>query len=108
MALRRPVLGSFALALAGLCFMHVPTNVQEQAVFVVPQSPALRATAQFQRGFAGAPQVQADGPATAMQALPEPKPNDAMLPVELNRTSFFWGMLTFCLLSVLFSSYLFN
>ena len=108
MANRRPVLGCFALALAGLWFMQAPTDVQEQLVFVVPQSPALRATAHFERGFAGAPQVQADVTATALKALPEPKPNDAMLPVELNRTSFFWGMLTFCLLSVLFSSYLFN
>eukprot|EP00930_Biecheleria_cincta_P051857 TRINITY_DN3706_c0_g1_i3.p1 TRINITY_DN3706_c0_g1~~TRINITY_DN3706_c0_g1_i3.p1 ORF type:complete len:109 (-),score=16.11 TRINITY_DN3706_c0_g1_i3:218-544(-) len=108
MALRRPVLGSLALAIAGLWFMQAPTDMQEQLVFVVPQSPALRATAQFERGVAGAPKTQTDGPATVMQALPEPKPNDAMLPVELNRTSFFWGMLTFCLLSVLFSSYLFN
>eukprot|EP00930_Biecheleria_cincta_P070010 TRINITY_DN5767_c0_g1_i1.p1 TRINITY_DN5767_c0_g1~~TRINITY_DN5767_c0_g1_i1.p1 ORF type:complete len:109 (+),score=22.55 TRINITY_DN5767_c0_g1_i1:71-397(+) len=108
MALRRPMLGSFALALAGLWLMQAPTDVQEQVVFIVPQSPALRATAQFQGGFAGVSQVPLDGATTAMQALPEPKPNDAMLPVELNRTSFFWGMLTFCLLSVLFSSYLFN
>eukprot|EP00971_Amphidinium_carterae_P219115 4349769-Amphidinium_carterae.1 len=28
-----------------------------------------------------------------MQALPEPKPNDNMLPVDLNRTSLYWGEL---------------
>eukprot|EP00930_Biecheleria_cincta_P062947 TRINITY_DN483_c0_g1_i1.p2 TRINITY_DN483_c0_g1~~TRINITY_DN483_c0_g1_i1.p2 ORF type:complete len:109 (-),score=27.23 TRINITY_DN483_c0_g1_i1:133-459(-) len=108
MALRRPVLCVFALAIAGLWLMQAPEDSQEQVVFVVPSSPALRATAQSNSGFAGAAAVQENGFATAMKALPEPKPNDAMLPVELNRTSFFWGMLTFCLLSVLFSSYLFN
>ena len=43
-----------------------------------------------------------------LKALPEPRPNDAMLPVELNRTSLYWGLLLICILSVLFSSYFFN
>jgi len=47
-------------------------------------------------------------PAVILQALPEPKPNEEMLPVDLNRTSLYWGLLLICVLSVLFSSYLFN
>ncbi|CAK0827152.1 unnamed protein product [Prorocentrum cordatum] len=47
-------------------------------------------------------------PAVVLRALPEPKPNEEMLPVDLNRTSLYWGLLTICILSVLFSSYLFN
>ena len=46
--------------------------------------------------------------AVILKALPEPRPNDAMLPVELNRTSLYWGLLLICILSVLFSSYFFN
>ncbi|CAE7041182.1 psbL [Symbiodinium natans] len=47
-------------------------------------------------------------PMVLVEALPEPRPNDAMLPVELNRTSLYWGLLLICILSVLFSSYFFN
>eukprot|EP00419_Tripos_fusus_P011983 CAMPEP_0172658112 /NCGR_PEP_ID=MMETSP1074-20121228/2565_1 /TAXON_ID=2916 /ORGANISM="Ceratium fusus, Strain PA161109" /LENGTH=88 /DNA_ID=CAMNT_0013473351 /DNA_START=94 /DNA_END=360 /DNA_ORIENTATION=+ len=47
-------------------------------------------------------------PVVTRRALPEPRPNDAMLPVELNRTSLYWGLLCILILSVLFSSYFFN
>ena len=35
-------------------------------------------------------------------------PNPNKPPVELNRTSLFWGLLTIFVLAVLFSSYFFN
>ena len=35
-------------------------------------------------------------------------PNLAKQPVELNRTSLFWGLLLIFVLAVLFSSYFFN
>nr|YP_010330225.1 photosystem II protein L [Porphyridium aerugineum]UNJ17941.1 photosystem II protein L [Porphyridium aerugineum] len=35
-------------------------------------------------------------------------PNPNKLPVELNRTSLFWGLLLIFTLAVLFSSYFFN
>jgi len=46
--------------------------------------------------------------ATFRRALPEPRPNDAMLPVDFSRTSLYWGLLCITVLSVLFSSYFFN
>eukprot|EP00931_Biecheleriopsis_adriatica_P026206 TRINITY_DN1595_c0_g1_i4.p1 TRINITY_DN1595_c0_g1~~TRINITY_DN1595_c0_g1_i4.p1 ORF type:complete len:103 (-),score=25.74 TRINITY_DN1595_c0_g1_i4:16-324(-) len=100
---RRPMLASLALVAACLLWAASP---QEEQAFVA-QSPALRATAQSQGSFAGSLKIQTV-PTTAMQALPEPRPNDAMLPVELNRSSLYWGLLLFCVLSVLFSSYFFN
>jgi photosystem II PsbL protein len=38
--------------------------------------------------------------------MSEPNPNK--LPVELNRTSLYWGLLLIFVLTVLFSSYFFN
>jgi photosystem II PsbL protein len=35
-------------------------------------------------------------------------PNPNKLPVELNRTSLFWGLLLIFVLAILFSSYFFN
>lgn len=35
-------------------------------------------------------------------------PNPNKQPVELNRTSLYWGLLLFFVLAVLFSSYFFN
>ncbi|CAJ1429402.1 unnamed protein product [Effrenium voratum] len=73
-------------------------------VFVI-QSPALRG----QGAFAGSTlEMAAMESPIVLKALPEPRPNDAMLPVELNRTSLYWGLLLICILSVLFSSYFFN
>eukprot|EP00931_Biecheleriopsis_adriatica_P082516 TRINITY_DN55958_c0_g1_i1.p1 TRINITY_DN55958_c0_g1~~TRINITY_DN55958_c0_g1_i1.p1 ORF type:complete len:107 (-),score=23.00 TRINITY_DN55958_c0_g1_i1:98-418(-) len=102
---RRPLL-FVTLAAAALWLLQEPAAAPEELVFVV-QSPALRATAQSRGSFAGATEVQMV-PVTSMKALPEPRPNDAMLPVELNRSSLYWGLLLFCVLSVLFSSYFFN
>ncbi|CAE7455239.1 pho2a [Symbiodinium microadriaticum] len=53
-------------------------------------------------------EIETRAPMVLVEALPEPRPNDAMLPVELNRTSLYWGLLLICILSVLFSSYFFN
>merc|ERR1712224_1124785 len=49
--------------------------------------------------------VQAPVSVVTMQGLPDPKPNDANLPVDLNRTSLFWGLLCILINSVLWSSY---
>mmetsp|Transcript_19095 Transcript_19095/g.35825 ORF Transcript_19095/g.35825 Transcript_19095/m.35825 type:complete len:102 (-) Transcript_19095:142-447(-) len=101
MAARRPVL--FALAVAA-CVWLFSTSAPQQEVFVV-QSPALRG----QAAFAGSSiELAAVESPVVLKALPEPRPNDAMLPVELNRTSLYWGLLLICILSVLFSSYFFN
>eukprot|EP00443_Scrippsiella_acuminata_P055472 CAMPEP_0115410026 /NCGR_PEP_ID=MMETSP0271-20121206/20310_1 /TAXON_ID=71861 /ORGANISM="Scrippsiella trochoidea, Strain CCMP3099" /LENGTH=108 /DNA_ID=CAMNT_0002834197 /DNA_START=109 /DNA_END=435 /DNA_ORIENTATION=- len=108
MAARRPVLGAAILALAAAAALWsavVPTTTQQE-VFVVT-SPALR-TARQSGAFAGAQPEMAATAVTARAALPDPRPNDAMLPVDLNRTSLYWGLLTICILSVLFSSYFFN
>merc|ERR1740138_1500314 len=99
MAARRPVLATICAALAALCLL--------QATLAPVAAPALRATRIGGESFAGAQQVQ-EAPAVLLRALPEPKPNDAMLPVDLNRTSLYWGLLCILILSVLFSSYFFN
>mmetsp|Transcript_47961 Transcript_47961/g.129316 ORF Transcript_47961/g.129316 Transcript_47961/m.129316 type:complete len:101 (-) Transcript_47961:172-474(-) len=100
MAGRRPVLLALCIAAAGLWLL---SSVAAPQGFAAP-SPSLRA-----RGgaFANA-EVEKAAPAVVLRALPEPKPNEEMLPVDLNRTSLYWGLLTICILSVLFSSYLFN
>jgi len=76
---------------------------------VVASSPALRATA-AQRGgaFAGAVPGEATPSLVVMQALPEPKPSDIVSNVDLNRSSLYWALLCINILSVLFSSYIFN
>ena len=69
-----------------------------------------RASPTCKRGsgaFAGE-EWETASPAVIAHGLPEPRPNDAMLPVDLNRTSLFWGLLCITVLSVLFSSYFFN
>mmetsp|Transcript_95978 Transcript_95978/g.280536 ORF Transcript_95978/g.280536 Transcript_95978/m.280536 type:complete len:108 (+) Transcript_95978:72-395(+) len=107
MAARRPVLCVVALAAAALCMLHVATPaVQPEDLFVVASGPMLRATT-GKGAFAGVQQVM-PSPSISMQALPEPRPNDAMLPVDLNRSSLYWGLLCILVLSVLFSSYFFN
>eukprot|EP00419_Tripos_fusus_P015647 CAMPEP_0172731098 /NCGR_PEP_ID=MMETSP1074-20121228/100202_1 /TAXON_ID=2916 /ORGANISM="Ceratium fusus, Strain PA161109" /LENGTH=81 /DNA_ID=CAMNT_0013559009 /DNA_START=18 /DNA_END=260 /DNA_ORIENTATION=+ len=80
MAIRRPLLTLSVLAVV--------------AVLVLRCNFGSSADATFTGGGASAPRFQArvqGGPANlrlvAVQALPEPRPNDAMLPVELNRTS---------------------
>eukprot|EP00931_Biecheleriopsis_adriatica_P115511 TRINITY_DN9129_c0_g1_i1.p1 TRINITY_DN9129_c0_g1~~TRINITY_DN9129_c0_g1_i1.p1 ORF type:complete len:104 (-),score=25.75 TRINITY_DN9129_c0_g1_i1:57-368(-) len=103
MAARRPVLCAIVLAAACIWMLRAPAASEDQ-VFLVP-TRALRTASQG--NFAGA-ELRADSPLVVMQALPEPRPNDAMLPVELNRSSLYWGLLLFCVLSVLFSSYFFN
>eukprot|EP00411_Alexandrium_monilatum_P036602 CAMPEP_0175362686 /NCGR_PEP_ID=MMETSP0095-20121207/17199_1 /TAXON_ID=311494 /ORGANISM="Alexandrium monilatum, Strain CCMP3105" /LENGTH=107 /DNA_ID=CAMNT_0016660569 /DNA_START=60 /DNA_END=383 /DNA_ORIENTATION=+ len=107
MAARRPVLCAAALALAALWLLRSASpQVPQQDLFVVSSSPALRATS-AKGTFVGS-QVVAETARVSMQALPEPRPNDAMLPVDLNRSSLYWGLLCILVLSVLFSSYFFN
>mmetsp|Transcript_30252 Transcript_30252/g.68784 ORF Transcript_30252/g.68784 Transcript_30252/m.68784 type:complete len:106 (-) Transcript_30252:116-433(-) len=105
MAARRPVLCTLAAALAALWLLHAAVGPAEQTF--VSSSPALRATSAKSGSFAGA-QPQLLVQQVQMQALPEPRPNDAMLPVDLNRSSLYWGLLCILVLSVLFSSYFFN
>lgn len=95
-AARRPVLAAAILALVAFAALRAAV-VREDAFVATGASPKLRASQQGQLVAA-----------TARAALPDPRPNDAMLPVDLNRTSLYWGLLTICILSVLFSSYFFN
>mmetsp|Transcript_22742 Transcript_22742/g.49717 ORF Transcript_22742/g.49717 Transcript_22742/m.49717 type:complete len:103 (+) Transcript_22742:76-384(+) len=100
---RRPAL--FVLAAAACVWLFSSSiSSPEQEVFVV-QTPALRGQGAFTGGTV---EISAVDSPVVLKALPEPRPNDAMLPVELNRTSLYWGLLLICILSVLFSSYFFN
>ncbi|CAE8665288.1 unnamed protein product [Polarella glacialis] len=99
---RRPVLCTFAIAAACLWLLQAPA---QDEVFVA-SSPALR-SGRAGGAFAG-DQLEVMESRMAMKGLPEPRPNDAMLPVELNRVSLYWSLLTILILSVLFSSYFFN
>eukprot|EP00929_Paragymnodinium_shiwhaense_P072165 TRINITY_DN3662_c0_g1_i2.p2 TRINITY_DN3662_c0_g1~~TRINITY_DN3662_c0_g1_i2.p2 ORF type:complete len:103 (+),score=29.52 TRINITY_DN3662_c0_g1_i2:64-372(+) len=102
MAARRPVLASIIALAAGLYLLHAAVSAPAETF--VTSTPALRAT----QRFAGAQQEPRFLEAIAMKGLPEPRPNDAMLPVDLNRTSLFWGLLFTTVMVVLFSSYFFN
>mmetsp|Transcript_21364 Transcript_21364/g.48809 ORF Transcript_21364/g.48809 Transcript_21364/m.48809 type:complete len:110 (+) Transcript_21364:82-411(+) len=109
MAARRPVLCAFALAVVVVWLLNAavaPVAPQPEA-FLASGVPALRASGQRGGALAGA-QVEPAAIAVSRRALPEPRPNDAMLPVDLNRTSLYWGLLCILVLSVLFSSYFFN
>mmetsp|Transcript_42927 Transcript_42927/g.80100 ORF Transcript_42927/g.80100 Transcript_42927/m.80100 type:complete len:99 (+) Transcript_42927:69-365(+) len=98
MAFRRPIL--CVLAMAAAC-AWIASPVED---FVAP--PSLRGAAAEGAMVGTLPASKAT--LVILKALPEPRPNDAMLPVELNRTSLYWGLLLICILSVLFSSYFFN
>ncbi|CAK0885874.1 unnamed protein product [Prorocentrum cordatum] len=104
MAARRPVLLALCLAAAAAWLLIGAAAPAAQQGFVAPASPALRAG----RSVLAGAEFETAAPAVILRALPEPKPNEEMLPVDLNRTSLYWGLLTICILSVLFSSYLFN
>merc|ERR1719499_1770494 len=102
MAIRRPI-----LTLAILATLAVVALLTGAAFTSVSSAPMLR-TSRSNSNFAGVQGEVADVQFVALKALPEPRQNDAMLPVELNRTSLYWGLLCILILSVLFSSYLFN
>mmetsp|Transcript_21363 Transcript_21363/g.48805 ORF Transcript_21363/g.48805 Transcript_21363/m.48805 type:complete len:107 (+) Transcript_21363:97-417(+) len=106
MAARRPVLCAIALAVVAAWLLHASAAPRQEA-FLASGVPALRASGQRGGALAGA-QVEPAAIAVSRRALPEPRPNDAMLPVDLNRTSLYWGLLCILVLSVLFSSYFFN
>eukprot|EP00420_Gonyaulax_spinifera_P026355 CAMPEP_0197903344 /NCGR_PEP_ID=MMETSP1439-20131203/55709_1 /TAXON_ID=66791 /ORGANISM="Gonyaulax spinifera, Strain CCMP409" /LENGTH=82 /DNA_ID=CAMNT_0043524455 /DNA_START=1 /DNA_END=245 /DNA_ORIENTATION=+ len=82
MAARRPVLCAAALAVAALWLLHtaVAPAVPQPETFLAAGAPALRASAQSGAALAGAQPVPVAS-MVARQALPEPRPNDAMLPV---------------------------
>mmetsp|Transcript_41088 Transcript_41088/g.94528 ORF Transcript_41088/g.94528 Transcript_41088/m.94528 type:complete len:100 (+) Transcript_41088:85-384(+) len=99
MARRSGLATLLALALAAICV--------QQVAFVATSGTALRGAA-GKGSFTGSETEYINVPTVAMQALPEPRPNDNMLPVDLNRTSLYWGLLTILILAILFSSFLFN
>eukprot|EP00438_Fugacium_kawagutii_P027401 Skav208448 [mRNA] locus=scaffold1952:331977:332279:- [translate_table: standard] len=100
MAAQRPLL--FVL-LATACLWLFCSQSPEVFVQSPSVSPTLRGA--FTGNTAGIPLSESP---VILKALPEPRPNDAMLPVELNRTSLYWGLLLILILGVLFSSYFFN
>eukprot|EP00434_Breviolum_minutum_P025020 symbB.v1.2.022100.t1/scaffold1946.1/size95412/12 len=98
---RRPAL--FVLAAVACFWLFSSTEQQEVFVVQTVQTPTLRGA------FTGnTVEISAVESPVVLKALPEPRPNDAMLPVDLNRTSLYWGLLLITILSVLFSSYFFN
>merc|ERR1712129_126357 len=108
MAVRRPILTLAVLATLAVVIVRCSFGSSTDAAFTSANSaPMLRASGSSSN-FAGVQGLLSDGRFVAVQALPEPRPNDAMLPVELNRTSLYWGLLCILILSVLFSSYFFN
>jgi len=62
----------------------------------------------YVHGCYGCNKIETDSSSSnsRLQACPPANPNEQ--PVELNRTSFFWGLLLIWVLAVLFSSYFFN
>mmetsp|Transcript_62488 Transcript_62488/g.203881 ORF Transcript_62488/g.203881 Transcript_62488/m.203881 type:complete len:101 (-) Transcript_62488:68-370(-) len=100
MAARRPVLAAAVLALCAFVALQVAFAPVEEETFV-NASPAVRSL----RATASAPLA---APLTAREALPEPIPDDAILPVDFSRTSLYWGLLFVLVMMVLFSSYFFN
>mmetsp|Transcript_71640 Transcript_71640/g.171235 ORF Transcript_71640/g.171235 Transcript_71640/m.171235 type:complete len:107 (+) Transcript_71640:40-360(+) len=104
---RRPVLATLLISALLAVFLRSALS----PAFVAGTSQAMRgAVVQGSSTFAGAAEMQPFSEASliSMQALPEPRPNDNMLPVDLNRTSLYWGLLTILILAILFSSFLFN
>mmetsp|Transcript_62485 Transcript_62485/g.203873 ORF Transcript_62485/g.203873 Transcript_62485/m.203873 type:complete len:102 (-) Transcript_62485:207-512(-) len=101
MAARRPVIAAVVLALCALVAIKCAFSSVEQEAFVnaSPAVCSLRATAAPAAGAV---------PLTVRTALPEPIPDDAILPVDFSRTSLYWGLLFVLVMMVLFSSYFFN
>mmetsp|Transcript_74772 Transcript_74772/g.118888 ORF Transcript_74772/g.118888 Transcript_74772/m.118888 type:complete len:109 (-) Transcript_74772:9-335(-) len=106
---QRPVLFVLmAVACLWLFFSSSSSSSSSSEVFVSVSPTATTATT-LRGAFTGNTlDAQISPSPVVLKALPEPRPNDAMLPVELNRTSLYWGLLLICILSVLFSSYFFN
>eukprot|EP00929_Paragymnodinium_shiwhaense_P072169 TRINITY_DN3662_c0_g4_i1.p2 TRINITY_DN3662_c0_g4~~TRINITY_DN3662_c0_g4_i1.p2 ORF type:complete len:107 (+),score=27.55 TRINITY_DN3662_c0_g4_i1:63-383(+) len=106
MAARKSLLAVVVAACAACCLLSLlaAPALEADVTFVAASTPALRAT----NRLAGQQQQTHVLDAIAMNGLPEPRPNDAMLPVDLNRTSLFWGLLFTTVMVVLFSSYFFN
>eukprot|EP00420_Gonyaulax_spinifera_P023242 CAMPEP_0197899064 /NCGR_PEP_ID=MMETSP1439-20131203/45549_1 /TAXON_ID=66791 /ORGANISM="Gonyaulax spinifera, Strain CCMP409" /LENGTH=80 /DNA_ID=CAMNT_0043519829 /DNA_START=66 /DNA_END=305 /DNA_ORIENTATION=+ len=80
MAARRPVLCALVLAIVGTWLLNsaLAPAAHQQELFVAT-STALRGVQQGSGAFAGSGALPA-APAVATRALPEPRPNDAMLP----------------------------
>eukprot|EP00413_Alexandrium_margalefii_P015236 CAMPEP_0204530808 /NCGR_PEP_ID=MMETSP0661-20131031/10820_1 /ASSEMBLY_ACC=CAM_ASM_000606 /TAXON_ID=109239 /ORGANISM="Alexandrium margalefi, Strain AMGDE01CS-322" /LENGTH=107 /DNA_ID=CAMNT_0051536917 /DNA_START=91 /DNA_END=414 /DNA_ORIENTATION=+ len=107
MAARRPLLFTVASAVAALWLLSASVAPAEPGQAFLAAAPALRATGTGAGTFAGA-ELGAARLGVQTRALPEPRPNDAMLPVDLNRSSLYWALLCILVLSILFSSYFFN
>mmetsp|Transcript_7211 Transcript_7211/g.18042 ORF Transcript_7211/g.18042 Transcript_7211/m.18042 type:complete len:117 (-) Transcript_7211:119-469(-) len=112
---RQSTLCRVVFLIAGLFLLRAallapPTAPQAPpALTFVVATPTLRGgVARGASGFAGFDGELMSSPKVAMHGLPEPRPNDAMLPVDLNRSSLYWGLLFICVMSILFSSYFFN
>ncbi|CAK0830048.1 unnamed protein product [Prorocentrum cordatum] len=90
MAARRPVLLTICLAAAAAWLLSSVLAPAAPQGFAAPQ-PALRAG----RGASAGAAADGVAPAVVLRALPEPKPNEEMLPVDLNRTSLYWGLFLF-------------
>ena len=105
---QRPVL--FVLMAAACLWLFSSSSSSSSSSSEVFLSPVSPTGATLRGAFTGNTldtEISLESP-VVLKALPEPRPNDAMLPVELNRTSLYWGLLLICILSVLFSSYFFN
>merc|ERR1712216_541629 len=90
-AARRPILCCLALA-ACLWLLQSPA---QQETFVASSGRSLRVASDVSSAFAGATaETKAVPTVVIMHGLPEPRANPYNLPVELNRTSFYWGLLT--------------
>mmetsp|Transcript_62475 Transcript_62475/g.203845 ORF Transcript_62475/g.203845 Transcript_62475/m.203845 type:complete len:100 (-) Transcript_62475:170-469(-) len=99
MAARRPVLAAAVLALFAAAALLTFAPAAEQEVFV---SGASAPRSSLRTSLAPVASL------TARAALPEPIPDDAILPVDFSRTSLYWGLLFVLVMMVLFSSYFFN
>eukprot|EP00419_Tripos_fusus_P025451 CAMPEP_0172712124 /NCGR_PEP_ID=MMETSP1074-20121228/60919_1 /TAXON_ID=2916 /ORGANISM="Ceratium fusus, Strain PA161109" /LENGTH=103 /DNA_ID=CAMNT_0013536009 /DNA_START=70 /DNA_END=377 /DNA_ORIENTATION=+ len=103
MAVRRQMVSIMALAMATVVVFHSSFSASNSAAFTIATSAPSPRAVYSSTNLAGAPDMPHAVRFVAVQALPEPRPNDAMLPVELNRTSLYWGLLCILILSVLFS-----
>eukprot|EP00419_Tripos_fusus_P006783 CAMPEP_0172677444 /NCGR_PEP_ID=MMETSP1074-20121228/14674_1 /TAXON_ID=2916 /ORGANISM="Ceratium fusus, Strain PA161109" /LENGTH=90 /DNA_ID=CAMNT_0013495273 /DNA_START=68 /DNA_END=337 /DNA_ORIENTATION=- len=90
MAIRRPILTLTVLAIVAVVVLRCTVGLSAGVAFTSTSCvPKLRASGSSSI-LAGVQGVPADLWLVVVQALPEPRPNDAMLPVELNRTSLYW------------------
>lgn len=90
MSVRHPMLCTLAVAVVATCRQHSGIQPAEQEQLFMVSLPALRAWSAEVGTSAGA-QVQVVLLGLQMQAVPEPRQNDAILLVELERSSLHLG-----------------